>query len=124
MGSENYHEPSELISSSTKELHRAIVSLIEELDAIDWYGQRADACGDDALRAVLLHNRAEEIEHAMMELEWIRRNHADFDDKARAYLFTEAPITELEQAAKTATEPRPAPRLNHGDLGIASLRGR
>jgi ferritin-like protein len=124
MGSEGYHEPSELISSSTKELHRAIVSLIEELDAIDWYGQRADACGDDALRAVLLHNRAEEIEHAMMNLEWIRRNHEDFSDKARTYLFTEAPITEVEEAAKTAIEPRPAPRTSHGDLGIASLRGR
>lgn len=126
MGSEGYHEPYELISSSTKELHRAIVSLIEELDAIDWYGQRSEACGDEALRAVLLHHRAEEIEHAMMNLEWIRRNHEDFNEKARTYLFTEAPIPEVEREAtqQAPIGPRPALRTSSGGLGIGSLRGR
>ena len=73
MGSESYHEPIDLISERTRNLHRGITSLIEELEAIDWYSQRAEACSDPDLRAVLLHNRDEEIEHAMMVLEWLRR---------------------------------------------------
>src|SRR5262245_65197398 len=97
MSHEGYHEPVELLTGSTKELHRAFVSLIEELEAIDWYQQRADACSDDELRAVLLHNRNEEVEHAMMALEWIRRKDAKFDETARTYLFKSAPITEIEE---------------------------
>ena len=104
MSSETYHEPYETLSAKVREMHRAITSLGEELDAIDWYAQRAEACTDDALRAVLLHNRAEEIEHAMMVLEWIRRNDPDYDAKARTYLFTQAPITEVEDAAVAAGE--------------------
>jgi hypothetical protein len=72
MSSESYHEPSELLSEETKNLHRAIVSLKEELEAADWYQQRAEACSDGELRAVLVHNKNEEIEHAMMILEWLR----------------------------------------------------
>jgi hypothetical protein len=72
MGSETYHEPLELIPEETRNLHRAIVSLIEELEAVDWYNQRAGACSDPELKAVLMHHRNEEIEHAMMNLEWIR----------------------------------------------------
>lgn len=100
MSSETYHEPYESLSTEVRDMHRAITSLGEELDAIDWYAQRASACGDDDLRAVLLHNRREEIEHAMMVLEWIRRRDPDFDAKARTYLFTEAPITEVEDAVE------------------------
>lgn len=96
MGSESYHEPLDLISERTKNLHRAIVSLIEELDAIDWYQQRAEAASDEALKAVLLHNKREEIEHALMVLEWIRRNDADFEQRMRVYLFQTAPITQIE----------------------------
>jgi ferritin-like protein len=121
MSSEGYHEPIERISARTQELHRGIVSLIEELEAIDWYQQRADACLDAELRAVLIHHRDEEIEHAMMNLEWIRRNSPEFDARARIYLFTEGPIVEVEARAEArAGEAPPAP----GSLGIGSLRRR
>ena len=78
-------------------MHRAIVSLMEELEAIDWYQQRADVCTDPELKAVLIHNKNEEVEHAMMGLEWIRRHSPVFDKNARTYLFTEGPITEIEK---------------------------
>src|SRR5687768_525611 len=102
MGSESYHEPLELLSERTRNLHRAIVSLIEELEAVDWYGQRAEAASDPELRAVLLHHRGEEIEHAFMNLEWLIRNDESFADNARTYLFSKGPITEVEEAAKAA----------------------
>ncbi len=79
MSHEGLHEPAELLGDATKNLHRALISLIEELEAIDWYQQRADACTDPALKAVLLHNRNEEVEHGIMTLEWLRRNDATFD---------------------------------------------
>jgi ferritin-like protein len=97
MSHETLHEPVESLSSATRELHRAIVSLMEELEAVDWYQQRADATADDELRAVLEHNRDEEIEHAVMALEWIRRHNPKFDQNMRAYLFSEGPITEVEK---------------------------
>ena len=81
-------------------MHRALVSLIEELEAVDWYNQRAENAADDELRATLIHHRDEEIEHAMMNLEWVRRNFPKFDEHMKTYLFTEAPITEVEEAAK------------------------
>src|SRR5207248_4899242 len=88
MASDTYHEPLELLSEETRNLHRAIVSLKEELEAIDWYQQRADACSDPALKAVLVHNKNEEIEHASMVLEWIRRHDAQFDAMLKKYLFS------------------------------------
>src|SRR2546421_2698769 len=96
MSSESYHEPYELLSEETKNLHRAIVSLIEELEAVDWYQQRASVCPDEELKAVLRHHRDEEIEHAMMNLEWIRRHDPVIDRNMRTYLFTSGPITEIE----------------------------
>jgi ferritin-like protein len=127
MGSESYHEPLELISEETRNLHRAIVSLIEELEAVDWYQQRAGACSDPELKAVLLHHRNEEIEHAMMNLEWIRRNDAAFDENIRTYLFASGPITGVE-AATTGGENEKgtiegAPAGGPGSLGIGSLKG-
>jgi ferritin-like protein len=101
MSSEGLHEPPELLSEGTKNLHRAIVSLIEELEAVDWYNQRSEACSDPELKAVLVHNRNEEIEHAMMNLEWIRRTTPDFDQRMRTYLYSSGPITEVEEAQKT-----------------------
>ena len=77
-------------------MHRAIVSLMEELEAIDWYQQRVDAAGDGELKEILRHNRDEEKEHAAMVLEWIRRRDPGFDEVLRAFLFTERPITALE----------------------------
>ena len=89
MANEGYHEPINELSDETRDMHRAIVSLMEELEAVDWYNQRADACTDPELKAVLEHNRDEEIEHAAMALEWIRRNNKVFDKELREFLFTE-----------------------------------
>jgi len=92
MSNEGYHEPIDQLSSKTRDMHRAIVSLMEELEAVDWYNQRADACGDADLKAILAHNRDEEKEHASMLLEWIRRNDPSFDHELRDYLFTDKQI--------------------------------
>ena len=93
MANEGYHEPINELSDETRDMHRAIVSLMEELEAVDWYNQRADACTDPELKAVLEHNRDEEIEHASMTLEWIRRNNRVFDKELREFLFTDQPLS-------------------------------
>lgn len=92
MSSVGYHEPIEELSAETRDMHRAIVSLMEELEAVDWYNQRADACKDPALKAILVHNRDEEKEHAAMVLEWIRRNDPKFSIQLKDYLFTSKTI--------------------------------
>jgi ferritin-like protein len=92
MANEGLHEAAGDLSEETRNLHRAIVSLIEELEAVDWYQQRADACSDPALKAILAHNRDEEKEHAAMLLEWIRRNDPSFWKELQDYLFTDRPI--------------------------------
>ena len=92
MSSVGYHEPIEELSPKTRDMHRAIVSLMEELEAVDWYNQRADACQDPELKAILEHNRDEEKEHAAMVLEWIRRQDPTFSAEMKDYLFTEKPI--------------------------------
>jgi ferritin-like protein len=97
MSSETLHVPRERLSKETLHLHYAITSLMEELEAIDWYRQRADDTDDLELKAVLLHNANEEIEHASMLLEWIRRHEPRFDKELRDYLFTDKPIASLEQ---------------------------
>ncbi|MES9812644.1 MAG: encapsulin-associated ferritin-like protein [Candidatus Thiodiazotropha sp.] len=89
MSNEGYHEPLEQLSDETRDMHRAIVSLMEELEAVDWYNQRVDACSDESLRAILAHNRDEEKEHAAMVLEWIRRQDPSFDKELNDYLFTD-----------------------------------
>ena len=89
---EGLHEPAQALSPQTLDMHRAIVSLIEELEAVDWYQQRVDACRDPALKAILAHNRDEEKEHAAMVLEWIRRNDPTFSKELKDYLFTEKPL--------------------------------
>jgi ferritin-like protein len=94
MSSIGYHEPVEELSAKTRDMHRAIVSLMEELEAVDWYNQRAEVCQDAALKAILEHNRNEEKEHASMLLEWIRRHDPGFSDEIRAYLLTEKPIAD------------------------------
>ena len=96
MSNEGYHEPIDELSDDTRDMHRAIVSLMEELEAIDWYQQRVDACRDAELKAILAHNRDEEKEHAAMVLEWIRRRAPKFDKELRDYLFTDRPIVDLE----------------------------
>ncbi len=92
MANEGYHEPIEELSSETRDMHRAITSLMEELEAIDWYNQRVDACQDPELKAILAHNRDEEKEHAAMVLEWIRREDPTFSKELKDYLFTEKSI--------------------------------
>ncbi|HNP36013.1 MAG TPA: ferritin [Woeseiaceae bacterium] len=88
MSNEGFHEAREDLSEETRDMHRAIVSLMEELEAVDWYNQRVDACKDDELRAILVHNRDEEKEHAAMVLEWIRRRDKVLDAELKDYLFT------------------------------------
>jgi hypothetical protein len=100
MSNEGYHEPRDELSGETRDMHRAIVSLMEELEAVDWYNQRVDACKDDELRAILAHNRDEEKEHASMVLEWIRRHDQRFDKELKDYLFTKKPIVGLEHESK------------------------
>ncbi|HEX2199475.1 MAG TPA: encapsulin-associated ferritin-like protein [Burkholderiales bacterium] len=89
---EGYHEQEKELRPETIEMHRAIVSLIEELEAVDWYQQRVDACRDPELKAILAHNRDEEKEHAAMVLEWIRRNDPRFSKELKEYLFTDKPL--------------------------------
>jgi ferritin-like protein len=98
MASEGLHE--EGLPADVIDRHRAIRSIMEELEAVDWYDQRAYATSDDSLRAVLAHNRDEEKEHAAMAIEWLRRHDEVFDRFLRTYLFTEAPITEIEEAVE------------------------
>ncbi|PLA74218.1 ferritin [Hydrogenovibrio sp. SC-1] len=89
MSHEGYHEPISELTDKTRDMHRAIVSTMEELEAIDWYNQRVDACKDPALKKILQHNANEEKEHAAMALEWIRRNDPVFDKELRDWLFTD-----------------------------------
>ena len=99
-GSTAFHESEERLSSATRDMHRAIVSLMEELEAVDWYQQRMDATDDGELRDILRHNRDEEKEHAAMVLEWIRRRDTRFSELLKTYLFTEGSITELEDVVE------------------------
>jgi ferritin-like protein len=89
---DSYQEPVEELTDYTRDMHRAIVSLREELDAVDVYNQRVDSCKDPELKAILAHNRDEEKEHAAMVLEWIRRQDECFNNELKDYLFTEKPI--------------------------------
>jgi ferritin-like protein len=125
-GSTTFHEAEERLAPATRDMHRAIVSLMEELEAVDWYQQRMDATEDTALRDILRHNRDEEKEHAAMVLEWIRRRDPAFDAKLREYLFTEGSIVGRERAveagelAENGATPSPAGR---GTVTVGSLRG-
>lgn len=84
-----YHEPLDELSSKTRDMHRALVSLMEELEAVDCYNQRADACRNSELKAIIEHNRDEEKEHAAMLLAWIARNDAWFSGQLKEYLFND-----------------------------------
>ncbi|MEJ5253872.1 MAG: ferritin-like domain-containing protein [Acidimicrobiales bacterium] len=121
MASEGYHEPVELLSDEVIDRHRAIVSIMEELEAVDWYDQRVHATSDEELAAVLAHNRDEEKEHAAMTIEWLRRHDPEFDRHLRTYLFTDGSITAIERVA--ALDGSSASPSSDGSLGIGSLRG-
>ena len=92
MANEGYHEPVEELSDGSRDMHRAIVSLMEELQAVDWYSQRIEASKDKELKAIIAHNRDEEKEHAAMLLEWIRRKDPTFSKELKDYLFTDKQI--------------------------------
>lgn len=92
MSSEGLHAPRERLSKKTLHMHHAIVSLMEEMEAVDWYQQRADDCEDEALKEILLHNMREEMEHAVMVLEWMRRNNEDFAGMLKDYLYRDGDI--------------------------------
>ena len=100
MSSETLHAPRDRLSKETLTLHYAITSLMEELEAVDWYRQRADDCDDVSLKNILLHNMREEMEHAAMILEWMRRNNSDFEKELRDYLFSEKDIAAHEATIK------------------------
>jgi ferritin-like protein len=117
-----FHENEALLTAETKDRHRALASLQEELEAIDWYDQRVDAAGDPELKAILAHNRDEEREHAMMVLEWLRRKAPGFEEQMRTYLFKEGPILGHEAAATGSGDAAPGAG-GDGSLGIGSLRG-
>jgi uncharacterized protein len=87
------------MSEMARDFSRAVKSVQEELEAVDWYNQRAQATKDDQLRRILEHNRDEEIEHAMMGLEYLRRINPAFDKHMRTYLFSEGDITAIEEKA-------------------------
>ena len=129
MSSEDLHAPRSRLTSDTLTHHHAIVSLKEELDAVDWYRQRAEDCIDDALKSILLHNMREEIEHSCMILEWLRRNVPDWTKQMDVYLYSKAPIAEVEDAETgetggesrdetdtTGTAAKTAPRFTVGSL--------
>jgi uncharacterized protein len=117
--SATFHESAESLSNEVKDRHRAIVSIMEELEAIDWYDQRVEAATDAELAAILAHNRDEEKEHAAMTLEWLRRRDAKLDEVLRTYLFKDQPVLEIEHAVEAAEAGGGA---GDGSLGIGSLR--
>ena len=125
MSSDSLHENPDKLGPKVIDQHRAIVSLMEELEAVDWYSQRAKATENPELRAILEHNRDEEKEHAAMVLEWLRRGDAKLNEHLRTFLFTEGPLAAVEAAMKqgdgNGAETAPTASAD-GSLGIGSLR--
>jgi ferritin-like protein len=101
MASEGFHEAQDKLSVETMDMHRAIMSLMEELEAVDWYNQRVDAATDPELKRILVHNRDEEKEHAVMMLEWIRRRDPKMDAELRKRLFKDGDIAAHEHEDHT-----------------------
>jgi len=123
MSSESLHENAEALGAEVIDTHRAIVSLMEELEAVDWYNQRAKATSNPDLRAILEHNRDEEKEHAAMVLEWLRRGDAKLAQHLKTFLFTDGPITEIEAEMEAGGGAEASAAAADGSLGIGSLRG-
>lgn len=110
----DYHEPADQLGEEDRNYVRALRSLIEEVEAVDWYQQRITTTNNAELKAILEHNRDEEMEHACMTLEWLRRNMAGWNEMLRTYLFSEGDITELEEGDEEE---------DGSDLGLGSLKG-
>ena len=124
MSSESLHEDAGKLGPDVIDQHRAIVSLMEELEAVDWYNQRAKATSNPELRAILEHNRDEEKEHAAMALEWLRRSDPTFSQHLKTFLFTDGPITGIEATMEDKGNGNGggADTSDDGSLGIGSLR--
>jgi len=110
----NYHEPAGELSQQARDFSRALNSLKEEVEAVDWYHQRVDLTTDNELKEIMAHNRDEEIEHACMTLEWLRRNMDGWDDQLRTYLFSEGNIAHAEEAGEDQEETTG----DNSDLGL------
>ncbi|MBN8873323.1 MAG: ferritin [Rhodospirillales bacterium] len=134
MAGEVLHEDASILGPEILDRHRAISTVMEELEAIDWYDQRIKASSNAQLRAILTHNRNEETEHASMILEWLRRHDPEFDKHMRRFLFTSGPIHDIAEAAEGDDSMPPLPQERNGaaasngasgdgSLGIGSLRG-
>ena len=122
-----YHEDN--LSEEAKDYHRILKSLMEEIEAVDWYNQRADVTTDQTVKGIVEHNRDEEIEHAAMALEWLRRNDPVWAEELETYLFTNTEITAVEEEAMAeggegeGTETESANNSSNQSLGISSLKG-
>jgi ferritin-like protein len=118
------HEPEQRMRAETIDAHRALTSMMEELEAVDWYGQRVDAADDPELKAILAHNRGEEIEHFVMTLEWLRRRDAKFSTELESRLFTTGSIVAQEAAKEGGSSAESGAAVARGgSLGIGSLKG-
>ena len=113
---EHYHEPTDELSNEARNFTRALNSLKEEVEAVDWYNQRVDTTDDEELKAVMAHNRDEEIEHACMTLEWLRKNMPGWDEELRNWLFKEGPILEGEEGTEEES--------SKNDLGIGKINNK
>lgn len=122
MASESLHESAKALRPETIDRHRAVASLMEELEAVDWYDQRIDAALDSELKQILAHNRDEEKEHAAMVLEWLRRRDPKLDEHLRTYLFTTKSVLEIEEEAESGGGGEETD-AGDGCLRIGSLRG-
>lgn len=125
MASDMLHEDPDKLGSEVIDRHRAIVSIMEELEAVDWYDQRAKATSNAELRSILEHNRDEEKEHAAMTLEWLRRNDPKMDEHLRTFLFKEGPVTKIEatmMGKEGGDDGAEGAEASDGSLGIGSLR--
>jgi ferritin-like protein len=121
LSSDALHEDPKAIGPDVIDRHRAVVSLMEELEAVDWYDQRVAATANEELRAILAHNRDEEKEHAAMVLEWLRRQDPKLDANLRKYLFTEEPLS-VQIVEEKAEPPMPVAPDGHLDIGDLRLR--
>jgi len=121
-----FHEDN--LSEEAKDYHRIIKSLMEELEAVDWYNQRADVTTDQSVQGIVEHNRDEEIEHAAMAIEWLRRNDPVWAEELETYLFTQSEITAVEEEAEGGgtegeEDTNNTSTSTNQSLGISSLKG-
>lgn len=119
-----YHEPVEELDDRVRDMHRALVSLGEEIEAVDWYGQRIARCADVDLKRILEHNLKEELEHAAMLLEWVRRTSPDWDTRLRKVLFTSAPLGFEPGKAESGADRSPEVKSGGAGLGVGALKRR